>query len=48
MKTRKIQISPKGQYTVTIPRALALARGLEKHHEGEWKLTKEGKLRLEL
>lgn len=41
-------MTPKGQYTITVPRKLALAKGLVPGQEGEWTITKDGKLRLEL
>ena len=37
--TVRIQQQPQGQFTVTIPRALALAMGIVKGDRAEWKLA---------
>lgn len=38
--TVRIQQLPQGQYTVTIPRALAQAFGIEKGDQAEWRVVK--------
>lgn len=40
----KIQITSKGQYYVTISKALALAKGFEKGDKVSWQLDKQGDL----
>ena len=38
--TVRIQQLPQGQFTVTIPRALAQAMGIEKGDRAEWKVIR--------
>lgn len=40
----KVQISTKGQYYITIPKALALAKGFNKGDKVQWQLDKQGDL----
>jgi len=40
----KVQISTRGQYYITIPKALALARGFKKGDKVSWQLDKHGDL----
>jgi antitoxin component of MazEF toxin-antitoxin module len=40
----KIQISTRGQYYVTIPKQLALAKGFNKGDKVTWQLDKKGDL----
>lgn len=48
MSKTKVQVTPKGQYTITIPRPLAQARGLKHGSIAEWRINREGKLELTL
>ncbi len=40
----KVQLSTKGQYYVTIPKQLALAKGFKKEDRVTWQLDKRGDL----
>ena len=40
----KIQVTPKDQFVVTIPKQLALAKGFEKGDKVTWQLDKMGDL----
>jgi len=43
---RKVQVTPKGQVVVTMPKALAQAIGLQRGSDVEWRVAGVGKLEL--